>query len=253
MRYLALFIFLGVLFNVSAKKSLRGMGVILPSAFKDNGKGREQIVLDYLIKDCLKTDYTIENYPYGRHINDFPTSSFDFVTTIPDSENLVNYKSMPYIKYMNGVSTKSSLKISSLKDLKGKRVISFSGAKELIPELRDSHKTFATYIEKSKQDLHTKMLLADRVDAVISDAIVFHSHTYKLLKNKEVSYSPLSFHHILKETEFVLYFKKKELRDRFNVCVKEMISSGKSERFKYEFYVNELFNSLESLKGSTKL
>ncbi len=239
------YIFLLFSFTSFATGPLKGLGVVLPGSFRDDGRGKEQLVLNYLIKECMKKDYKTVSVPFGRHLISFGAEDeHDFVTTVPLGANLPYFRSKIYIQYNNGVITKSDLKIQRVQDLIGKRVISFKGAKDVIPEITELHKEFASYAEIPKQELHTKMLLANRVDAVIADSIVFHAHTEQLVRDQEVKMKPLSFHHVLKHTDYTVVFKNKVLRDEFDVCVDKMKATRRAERIKYEFYINELFRSL---------
>ena len=227
------------------RQILKGMGVTLPSAFRDDGRGKEQLFLDHLIVQCMDLDYTIERTLYGRHMIDFARSDFDFVTTVPSGTEIRGrFESRPYISYTNGVITLAGARIDSLDDLHGKRVVSFDGASAVLPGLAEARGNFALYLEKAKQELHTKMLLANRVDAVISDPIIFYAHTRELVSAGAIDARNLEFHHILEELHFSAYFKDESLRDAFDACVAEMFESGAQERLRYEFYINELYRSL---------
>ena len=245
MIFMIIKLFLISLFSlyIYSAQTLKGMGVSLPSSFREDGRGKEQIFLDHLIKDCMKYKYTIKQYPFGRHMIAFSEESFDFVTTVPESSKLKYFQSKSYIHYQNGVSTLKGQKINSLQDLVGKRVITFSGATELIPGLKELVKDFASYSEKAKQEIHSKMLLLGRVDAVISDAVIFFAHT-KELKKEKFQMKDLEFHHLFDKTNFTLYFKDKSLRDKFNSCVVKMHKTGKDEKLAFEFYINELYRTL---------
>jgi len=209
--------------------------------------GREGRVVEEIIS-CMKLKLTFTIAPYGRHAKWFEENEkFDAAATISPDIKSKYFSSTPHIKYSNGVSTLYSLnrRIESLSDLKGLRVISFIGASTMLPKLKEAIPTFKSYVEKSSQELHTKMLVKSRVDAVISDGIIFASHTKKLQLENATDpdyFMPIKFSPIFDPINFHMIFRKKSLQQSFNSCLRKLTNNGRLEKINTSFLLEQIMN-----------
>ncbi|EQC47349.1 ABC transporter substrate-binding protein [Bacteriovorax sp. Seq25_V] len=209
--------------------------------------GREGRIV-HEIFGCMGKKLVFIVAPYGRHVKWFEEdTNFDAVATVSPDTQSKYFSSAPHIKYTNGVSTLYSLKkdIHTLDDLKGLRVISFVGASSMLPKLKEAIPTFKSYVEKSSQELHSKMLLKSRVDAVISDGIIFASHTKKLQQDnpKEQAYfSPVKFSPIFDSTNFHMVFKDKNNQQLFNSCLLKLTNNGRLDKINTAFLLEQIMN-----------
>ncbi len=238
---LTLFLLLTSFTNANSK-TLNVLGVSL-SGEKDDRNIREYKIINLIFK-CMGSDFKIENVPYGRHLLLYNESKdYDVITTVPPNEKLKGYKSNSHIKYINGVSVlkDSKLNIRTLKDLKNLNVISFVGASELIPEIKENMKLFKSYNEINDQESHSKLLFLGRADAVISDGLIFQSYNMKLRQkepSKKEFQKKTKFFHILQPSKFSLYFKDKILVDKFNSCLKKEYIQKKIDRINYQYLMD---------------
>jgi ABC-type amino acid transport substrate-binding protein len=195
----------------------------------------------------MNTKIDIKLAPFGRHMTMFKSSKdIDVVTSVYGENNLPGFKTKSHITYYNGVSylaEKFGQKIQSLEDLKGKRVISFVGARKMFPELEKMIPNLKSYSENSNQEIHSKMLFNDRVDAVISDAVIFAHHTAELQRENQKLYrKPVKFQQIFTPTPFYLVFRSSEYRNKFNVCLEKLGSLHILDRLNIEYYNEMIIN-----------
>ena len=248
------FIYIAI-YPVLAKPMLAGVGVDIAGVFQGytGSKGplktvvgrEERIILK--IFECMNTEIDIKLAPFGRHMSMFNSSKdIDVVTTVYGQNKLVGFETHSHITFNNGVSylaEKFGQSIQSLNDLKGKRVISFVGATKMFPELEIIIPAFKSYSEISNQEIHSKMLFNDRVDAVISDAVIFAHHTAELQRENQKLYrKPVKFQQVFKPTPFYLVFKSKMYRDKFNGCLSKLNSLQILDRLNIEYYNEVIIN-----------
>lgn len=186
--------------------------------------GRERLIFELAAK-CMKRELVVELAPYGRHLSYFKrTDKFDAVGTVPAKSEVSGFESISHIEYQNVVTTldKPNWEIKSVADLKGLDVVSFKGARTLLPGLNQAVASFKSYQEIAQQELHSRMLLLKRADAVISDKYIFYSHTKKLIElepNRKEFLQKTKSHNIFPASKFSASFKNSELRDEFNKCI----------------------------------
>ncbi len=237
----------------SFSKELKTIGADIAGVFKSEalGKGnslrrvtgREERIIQAVYR-CMGYNLKVSLLPFGRHTKFYEkTNDYDAVSTVYENLRLKGFVSDSHITYSNGISyltQKYGNSINEVKDLVGKRVISFIGAKDMFPELKKIIPKLKSYSENSDQAIHSKMLYFDRVDVVISDAVIFAHHTAQLQQdNLEKYHKQITFKQIFEPSIFKMYFKKEQHRDMFNQCLKEIVDSKKINRLNIEYY-NEL-------------
>lgn len=204
-----------------------------------DGKGREASIISESLTRCGHTA-AFRVVPMGRHWIDFRDSGIaDAVTTVPTVMEMPGARSVPYIQYQNGASVlkKSGLRISSLADLKGMRVITFIGAAEVLPDLRAAIPGFADFRERADQIIHSNLLFAERVDAVLADGLIFAEYNRQLIEKVRAGGSlpfdprqDVVFTAIFPPTPYTMVFRDPAIRDDFNRCFGELSESGRIAR-----------------------
>ncbi|HYD30493.1 MAG TPA: transporter substrate-binding domain-containing protein [Azospirillaceae bacterium] len=206
----------------------------LPPMMDRSGKGREAEIIGETLASCGHTA-TFSIRPFGRHWQDYShDTSFDVVSTVPGGMDLPGFRSTDYIQYQNGASIlkSSGMSVASLADLAGKRAVTFQGGKEILPGLKDAAANFADLQEKADQLLHSNLLFAKRVDAVLGDGLVFAEYN-RQLQNKTasaLSFDPnqeVVFTAIFPPSSYALVFRTEGLRDDFNRCYADLVESGR--------------------------
>ncbi len=154
-----------------------------PMVFPD-GTGREASIIGEALAACGH-QAVFKVVPFGRHWIDFRDgAAVDAVSTVPEGMAMPGARSVPYILYQNGASVlkTSGLRVSSLADLAGKRIITFAGAPDVLPGLRAAMPSFADFRERADQLVHSNLLFAGRVDAVLADGLIFAEYNRQLLE-----------------------------------------------------------------------
>jgi len=141
---------------------------------------------------------------------------------------LHGFSSNEVIRYQNFAISlqKNALSISSVEDMKGKRIVAFANAhKYLGSSYARLTKRNKDYTELSSQVEQIKLFLSEKKDILISDKNIF-SHTSKGIKGMEGILEQVTFHEIFKPSKYGVVFKNKEVRDAFNISLKSMRDDG---------------------------
>ncbi len=207
----------------------------LPPMITENGVGHEATIIKEVMAACGHT-VKFRIVPFTRNWIEFQSGVYDAVSTVPAGMDLAGQRSVVYIRYQNGASVlaSSGLKIHSLGDLAGKSVISFAGAREILPGLQAEVHNFADYHENTNQLVHSNLLFAGRVDAVLGDGLIFAEYNRRL-REREKAGETLSFNSnqsviftaIFQPSPYVMVFKDGTLRDDFNRCFDQLANSGR--------------------------
>jgi len=169
---------------------------------------------------------TIEVNPYFRHLKLFTQNNrFDAVISVPASYQLEETKTVAHVYYHNGaiVRANDSKSITKKEDLRGKHVVAFKGAKNLLLGLKELIPTMASYMETTEQFNHNKMLMKKRIDVVLSDGLIFMAHHKRLFPDQldSVIFKPL-----FKAIPFHVAFRDSRLTTKFNECFKKLQNKG---------------------------
>ncbi len=250
MKYIRIiFIFSLPFFFAQGAKLLNGLTVNLAGVVGPDQKGREQVIIESVF-ECMGVKATFNEVPYGRHLMEFQDKKhYDFVTTIPYNEKLSGFKTLSHIAYYNGVITRASLKkeIKSLKDLAGLSVIAFQDALKLLPGLNKVVNKFKVYKETTKQELQGKLIIAGRMDAAISDSMIFYHYTRKLRSDKDEGFKDrvkFKFHNIFKPSRFHLYFSDQKLQKSFDTCFSKLRVKGGIQKINHLYMLDAVYDLL---------
>ncbi len=227
-----------ILIQFSAAADLIVLAPYLPGNYEGKGvSGREYEIVESIFT-CAKLKVQYDLQPYFRHIKTFESSDqsggYDGILCVPQSFKSSYFPTLSYIKYHNGVLARKDdfpKGLSTLKDLKGRHVATFVEGRKLISGLEENIDLFASYDETSDQKNHVKMLLKKRVDAVISDGLIFMNyHNRFVQETSDTEFPEVKFFKVFKPTTFKASFKKKEIRDRFNECYEKLAKNGTLDR-----------------------
>lgn len=220
----------------------------LPPMMTADGTGREASIIKETLATCGHEAH-FKVVPFGRHWNDYRDGvqaggPVDAVTTVPAGMEMPGSRSVPYIHYQNGASVlkSSGLTVRSLADLAGKRVITFSGAPDVLPGLRAAIPSFGDFRERADQMVHSNLLFAGRVDAVLADGLIFAEYNRQLQEKVKSAgglpfdpAQPVQFTAIFPPTPYSMVFRDESLRADFDRCFAELKAKGRIDAIDREW------------------
>ncbi|QCG95283.1 amino acid ABC transporter substrate-binding protein [Azospirillum sp. TSA2s] len=220
----------------------------LPPMMTADGSGREASIIKETLATCGHEAH-FKVVPFGRHWNDYRDGvqaggPVDAVTTVPAGMEMPGSRSVPYIHYQNGASVlkSSGLTVRSLADLAGKRVITFSGAPDVLPGLRAAIPSFGDFRERADQMVHSNLLFAGRVDAVLADGLIFAEYNRQLQEKAKSAgglpfdpAQPVQFTAIFPPTPYSMVFHDESLRADFDRCFAELKAKGRIDAIDREW------------------
>ena len=218
-------------------RDVRVLAPELPPMMDSSGKGREATLIQETLGACGHS-VTFRVVPFTRHWADYKgdTSRSDAVATVPAGMDMPGFASTEYIQYQNGASVLKSagLAVSKLEDLKGKRVVTFAGGKDILPGVKEALPGFVDFREVADQLIHSNTLFAKRVDAVLGDGLIFAEYN-RILQNKakageKLPFDPAQdvvFTAIFPPSTYHMVFRDEVLRDDFNRCFETLKKSGR--------------------------
>lgn len=129
-----------------------------------------------------------------------------------------------------------NLQITTPIDLINLSVVAFQGARKRYPTWADAAKKNGHYFETSQQHLQSKMLLAGRVDLVLSDRTIFKYFLRDAIKDGDVQPS-INVHSVFTEDpmNYRPVFHSRKIRDDFNAGLAQLISTGRHQEL-YDYY-----------------
>ncbi|MBK1842772.1 transporter substrate-binding domain-containing protein [Azospirillum sp. YIM B02556] len=212
----------------------------VPPMMTAGGTGREASIIAETLAACGH-EAQFKVVPFGRHWNEFRDGArgpaqLDAVATVPEGMEMPGSRSVPYILYQNGASVlkSSGLAVQSLADLAGKRVITFSGAPDVLPGLRAAIPSFGDFRERADQMVHSNLLFAGRVDAVLADGLIFAEYNRQLQEKAKTAgglpfdpAQPVQFTAIFPPTLYSMVFRDESLRADFDRCFAELKAKGR--------------------------
>ncbi len=219
-------------------KSLVVVAPELPPMFQANGTGREASVITETLAACgHQVRFVV--VPFGRHWIEYgEKAEYDAVATVPPDMAITGARSVPYIRYQNGASVlkSSGLSIKALGDLAGKRVVTFFGASGVLPGLKDAAPSFAEFRERADQLSHSNLLFAGRVEAVLSDGLIFAEYNRQLIDKVKaggsVGFDPTQdvvFTAIFPPNDYTMMFRDEVVRNDFDRCYDGLVKSGRAD------------------------
>jgi len=232
---------LGLALSLGTLAQARDLTILaptLPPNFNDDGSGREAEI----IRETLKLGGHGVNFqlvPFTRNWAEFKAGTGDAVATVPAGNGLGGQPSVDYIRYQNGASVlaASGLSVAKLDDLAGHSAVTFAGGKEILPGLKAFEPKLGSLREQTEQLIHSNLLFAKRVDAVLGDGIIFAEYNRQLQEQrrsgKELGFDPtqpVSFSAIFPPTPYHLEFRDPAVRDDFNRAFAQLTADGTIDR-----------------------
>lgn len=131
------------------------------------------------------------------------------------------------------------LKIRSPADLAGLTVISFQGAAKRFPEWLERVQQAGLYRELNDQAAQVRMLMAGRVDVVLSDRHIFQYFSQQARK-QGLAVLPVEEHRFTtpRPEDYRPVFRDPKMRDDFNAGLKQLRTSGRLQEI-YRRYLEE--------------
>lgn len=207
----------------------------LPPMFHADGTGRDALIIREALGACGH-GVRFRIVPMGRHWNDYGTGAADAVAVVPPGMRLPGWESDVYAHYQNGASVlkSSGLAVGTLADLTGRRVVTFAGGTDILPGLREFADRLADLRERADQMVHSNLLFAGRVDAVLGDGLIFAEYNRQLRERVKAG-QPLPFDPgqavvftaIFPPTPYTVVFRDERLRDDFNRCLGVLTVTGR--------------------------
>jgi hypothetical protein len=204
---------------------------VLPPHVTDDGDGREAAIVRETLQQCGH-EVTFETRFFGAHWKRYRQSDrMDAVTTVPPGMNLPGHTTDTYVRYQNGVSVlaKSGHDISELSDLRGLDIVTFENGLSILG-IADKRDMFGSVREVADQEVHSRLLFGGRVDAVLSDGLIFAAHNRSLHEQGVEAYDvtqDVRFRAVVPPSKYVMAFRDKALRDDFDRCFDELKASGR--------------------------
>jgi polar amino acid transport system substrate-binding protein len=208
-----------------AAKDLRiAVGSTLPPYFiiKDDSG----IEMDIIREAMSKAGYTISPIylPFGEHVDALRRGEVDCASTISEHWGLQAYLSDVMISYQNYAISlaKDHLNISRIKDLKGKSIIAFPNAHNILgKEYAAAVAGSSHYAEWGNQLLQANNLYLGRTQVIISDYRIFAYYTKKLA-HKEYAQQPVVYHNLFPKSDYRLACSDKQVIDDFNKALRSL-------------------------------
>lgn len=210
----------------------------LPPHVTAEGKGREAQIIRETLEAC-DHEVRFETAAFGSHWTRYREKErLDAVTTVPEGKELPGQMSQPYVRYQNGVSVLESadLDVDELADLEGRDIVTFQDGIEILG-LSDKREMFGRVHEVADQEVHSRLLFAGRVDAVLSDGLIFAAFNRRLRETKDVNFDPnqdVRFTAVVPPTAYRMAFRDAGLRDDFDRCFQKLKAEGRIEAINTE-------------------
>jgi len=172
------------------------------------------------------------DYPLARLVATIKNKAVRGAAPILPSHDTGAFLSEPYITYNNVAMAlaRNKYNLQSPSDLKGKSVIAFQTAKNVLgPEFAKAMEGDTKYREDALQVVQIRLLFAGRVDVAIGESRILN--WFIRSKETEVDHSiPVSEFRIFKPTNYCAAFTDARLAEDFNEGLKTIMSNGTYDR-----------------------
>ncbi|GAA5143047.1 substrate-binding periplasmic protein [Thalassotalea piscium] len=196
-----------------------------PYVIEEDDQG---IQLDLMRKAFEDIDVSFIYIPFGRGPTGFQQFNADGLLTVPPDASFAEmYISEPYVYYQNIAVTllENDFSITSISDLAGKDITAFQNAKKYLgSEYELTSTRFMNYREVPEQDKQIELLFLHRTEVIILDISIFKLYL-KSHADSELT-KPFKVHYIFGERPYAAGFRTKEMRDTFDLRIKEMRKNG---------------------------
>lgn len=204
---------------------------VLPPHMTDQGDGREADIVRETLERCGH-EVTFETRFFGAHWKRYRQSErIDAVTTVPPGMDLPGHATDIYVRYQNGVSVlaNSDHDIAALSDLRGLDIVTFENGLSILG-IADKRDMFGSVREVADQEVHSRLLFGERVDAVLSDGLIFAAHNRDLREQGVEAYDvtqDVRFKAVVPPSKYVMAFRDRAIRDDFNRCFDKLKADGR--------------------------
>lgn len=205
---------------------------IPPYVIQESDSGLE---LDLLYQALAVKGHTanIEYLPLARTFHELREGKLDGIINVKEGmiENV--FYSNVAIRYQNCAISleKNNFSINSIKDLTDKKVVSFQRAASFLgDEFAQMTKANPSYQEQARQIQQVYMLMKHRADVVVMDKNIFTYYLRQAFiegKLTEVESKQVAVcHRIFPPTEYKFAFLSEQIRDDFNLGLKQITEDG---------------------------
>ncbi|WP_414828761.1 substrate-binding periplasmic protein [Alteromonas sp. H39] len=199
-----------------------------PWAFYDGEQGVVGIDVDILKHAFNELGYETEFHllAYNRLIKDFRDGKYDVASPAAFTADH-GYLSTYYLPFEDvAVSLKSrQLTIADIQDLKGKRVIAYQSARNVLGEEFADAVNGNSYLEEAEREVQLTLLKNGKTDVVVGEKRLL---TY--IMNKLYPNVALTIHPIFEVKPYGAILKQEFLRDRLNQQIKKMQATGEYQQ-----------------------
>lgn len=217
--------------GVASAAHLTIMAGELPPMIMADGTGREAEIISEVMGRCGHT-VSFEVQPFTRHWKSYDSGKGDGATTVPQGMPLAGHQTQTYIQYQNGVSSLvgAATDFSSLESLGDRSVIAFMGASDILPGLKSASQSFKSYKEAADQIVQSRMIFANRVDAVIGDGMIFAEFNRQLRNSdSDLAFDPhqeVRFQATFAPSNYTINFRDPAISADFDRCLAEAEADG---------------------------
>ncbi len=232
--FIAFFVYLSFLVSAPASAQQLRIGVGLskpPYIIQETNSGVELDILRRALEiagyELVPVYLPMKRVLYGLNNGDLDGG----ITFRPDTP-IKGYLSKSMITYQNFAISRAdeNLILDDLNALSNLSVLGFQNAKLLLGfNYADAIKDNDRYSEIANQELQAKMLLAGRVQVIISDFRIF-LHFKNEIEKMTGGNTGVIFHALFPPTLYHAGFTSEEVRDRFDKALETLKESGEYDR-----------------------
>ncbi|WCL54123.1 hypothetical protein [Gimibacter soli] len=213
----------------SAQAGARDLKVAVPilsGHFDSEGQGRSRAAIDAIFKECgMTADYVLHRW--GQHWVAYDDDeSFDAVAIVWDNVELDGHRTEAFIHQANGVAFRADrhLKIDTVEDLAGLKVLGFGGATRLFPSLARVMPTMQSYWEAPSGFATTQALVNGDVDVFLTDGLIFaidymDRTRFTGARYGDTHWPAMSFVRLFPTIGDRMMFRDQAKATRFNGCI----------------------------------
>ena len=205
---------------------------IPPYVIQESDSGLE---LDLLYQALAVKGHTanIEYLPLARTFHELREGKLDGIINVKEGMTENVFYSNVAIRNQNCAISleKNNFSINSIKDLTDKKVVSFQRAASFLgDEFAQMTKANPSYQEQARQIQQVYMLMKHRADVVVMDKNIFTYYLRQAFiegKLTEVESKQVAVcHRIFPPTEYKFAFLSEQIRDDFNLGLKQITEDG---------------------------
>lgn len=198
-----------------------------PWAYYHEQQGVVGIDVDIIRSVLNQMGYDAEFHLLGYHrvIKEFNDGKFDIASPAAFPSDL-GYRTSTYLPFQDVAVTLESndLTLSSISDLKGKRIIGYQFATSVLGEDFANVVKEASYMEEAQRELQLTLLVNHRTDVVIGERRLL---TY-IMKTMYPEVK-LRIHPLFKTTSYGAIFKDEKMQKQFDKALLDVKTSGAFE------------------------